>query len=145
MIRGLVADTGFWLSAFDKGEPHHTAAASLLERLRDGIILMPWPIMYEVLRTRTVRNAIMTSAFGRVLSGYKIHRVDDREYRDACLANTFDMAAKGRSISLVDSVVRAVIADGRFHITRLLTFNVGDFQDICKIRNVPIWPNGVLR
>lgn len=76
-VRGLVADTGFWLEAFDPAADHHRQAAGLLESLSGTVILMPWPIMYEVLRTRTVRNPIMTAAFDRLLRQPKVIRISD--------------------------------------------------------------------
>lgn len=140
-IRGLVGDTGFWIEAFDKRRDHHILAAGLLEDLRNSVILMPWPIMYEVLRTRTVKHPEMSAAFGRVLAWPKVRKVDDSAYRSQCLENTLSEAARGRPISLVDMVVREVLCDDQFRVTRLLTFNPRDFHDICRDRGVTMWPS----
>ena len=140
-IRGVIADTCFWIDAFDPRGSHHKEAAHYLDELRDHVILMPWPIMYEVLRTRTIKNPIMTRAFERVLARPKIYRIDDTEYRDDCIERTFSLAERGRHISLVDMVVRAVITGGKYRITQLLTFNVADFQDVCHDKNVSVWPS----
>ncbi len=140
-IRGVMGDTSFWIEAFDKRGDHHDRAANLLENLRARLLLIPWPITYEVLRTRTVRNRVMVGAFQRTLSG-KVLLIDDAKYRKACLETTFDLAVSGRRpISLVDSVVRAVLSDGAFRVSQLLTFNPGDFADVCRARQVQIWPN----
>jgi predicted nucleic acid-binding protein len=135
-----VGDTGFWIAAFDKRDNDHFRAAGLLEDLRHSIILMPWPIMYEVLRTRTVKRPEMVSAFGRVLTWPKVRKIDDHGYRIRCLENTLAEAASGRPISLVDMVVREVLCDDQFRVSRLLTFNPRDFHDVCRDRRITLWP-----
>jgi predicted nucleic acid-binding protein len=140
-VRGLMGDTGFWIEAFDPGGIHHDQAAALLENLRDKPILMPWPIMYEVLRTRTVRNPMMVRAFDRVVRQPKVIKIDDSGFRLASLEATISSAASGRrAISLVDMVIRAVLESNRFHVTTLLTFNAGDFADVCRLQRIALWP-----
>lgn len=140
-VRGLVGDTGFWIEAFDPACEHHGRAAALLENLRDKPIIMPWPIMYEVLRTRTVRNPVMVAAFDRVIRQPKVMRVDDGEFRSSSLDATILSAVSGRRrISLVDMVVRAVLESRRFRVSTLLTFNPGDFFDVCTRQGIALWP-----
>ena len=138
-VRGLVADTNFWLAAFDHREEHHFEAAEFLETIPSKIILMPWPIMYEVLRTRTVRNTAMVRSFERVLRRPRIVKLDDQPYRIRCLEETIAQAPR-RPISLVDRVVRAVLSDDKYKISQLLTFNPADFVDVCKRRDITVWP-----
>ena len=67
-IHGVLADTCFWIAAFDPSAgDDHRSAAGLLEDLSRGVLLMPWPIMYEVLRTYTVKNPKMMDGFARVV------------------------------------------------------------------------------
>jgi predicted nucleic acid-binding protein len=139
--RGIMADTGFWIAAFDPREDHHHRAAKFLREIREHVLLMPWPITYEVLRTRTVRNMHMVASFGRILRGSSIHWVDDSSYRQNCLNLTLNAASSGkRAISLVDMIVRQIILERRFRITQLLTFNAGDFHDVCRANGVRLWP-----
>lgn len=140
-IRGVIGDTGFWIEAFDPAGKYHRAAAGALEDLRDAVILMPWPILYEVLRTKTVKHQRMTAAFERVVRQPKVIRIDDAKYRQSALEETIRQAASGRrTISLVDMVVRAVMSDVDYRVTRLLTFNAGDFADVCRDRRIMLWP-----
>lgn len=140
-IRGLICDTGFWIAAFDKRDAFHEQAASMLNNLRNHVILMPWPIMYEVLGTRTVRQPHMVMSFARVLR-LKVIRIDDAEYREQCLEDTVIEAAEKRALSLVDRVVRAMLADPRYRVSRFLTFNLSDYHDVCRACRIQVWPEG---
>lgn len=138
-VRGLVGDTSFWIAAFDPKDQFHKTAVRFLEIIPSKVILMPWPIMYEVLRTRTVKNSQMIAGFNRIIRRPKVHKVDDTSYRIECLESTLANASR-RPISLVDMIVRAVLMDNKYTISQLLTFNPADFVDVCQDRNVRIWP-----
>lgn len=141
-VRGVVGDTSFWIAAFEQRDEDHQRAAELLESMHSAILLMPWPITYEVLRTRTVKRPHMVAAFERIIRRPKVVLIDDSKYRDRSLNLTIMQAAAGRrAISLVDMVVRAIIADDQYRITQLLTFNAQDFHDVCRQRNIVIWPS----
>ncbi len=138
--RGVLCDTCFWIAAFHRKDGHHSQALEMLENLRGHDILMPWPIMYEVLRTRTVKHSQMIKNFERVL-GPKLSKIDDSGYRERCLEEVLEEAKNGhRPLSLVDRVVRAVLADTKYRITILMTFNGTDFYDICRKRKIEVWP-----
>ncbi len=143
-VRGLVGDTSFWIAAFDPTDQFHETAAEFLEIIPSKVILMPWPIMYEVLRTRTVRNPQMVAGFGRIIRRPKVYKVDDTIYRTECLKSTLADASH-RPISLVDMIVRAVLRDDNYRISQLLTFNPKDFADVCRHRGVSIWPDSPAR
>jgi predicted nucleic acid-binding protein len=129
--RGLIGDTCFWIACFYPKDSNHKKAVALLEQIRKHVVLMPWPIMYEVLRTTTVSDRRMVAMFASILRRPKIIRIDDKPYRDICLDATLNQASVGkRGISLVDMVVRQIILEGEFRIERLLTFNAGDFFDV---------------
>jgi predicted nucleic acid-binding protein len=139
---GLIGDTSFWIAVFDPRVEDHQRAAELLETVRSHVILMPWPILYEVLRTRTVKMPSMVRAFDRIVRLPKVFRLDDTPYRVESLESTLDLAQTSRrSISLVDMVVRAVLADPQYRISCLLTFNQPDFHDVCRRRGIPMWPD----
>jgi predicted nucleic acid-binding protein len=138
---GIIADTCFWLAAFDPKDGNHKAAANLLEQLVHQDLLMPWPIMYETLRTRTVKNPTMMAAFEHVISRPRVIKIDDSKYRIKCLETAFVTARNDRPISLVDLIVRAVLEDTNYHITQLITYNERDFEDVCHRRGIPMSPS----
>jgi len=140
-VRGVTCDTGFWIAAFDPKEDQHARALELFDDLAVHNMLIPWPITYEVLRTRMVRKPRMVSAFGRVLRLPAARRIDDASYRDACLEDTLNEAQHGhRPLSLVDRVVRAMLQDTTYRIVTFCTFNASDFHDVCLRRRIEIWP-----
>ncbi len=134
-IRGVLADTCFWIAAFDSREKEHKKAESLLRNIRKGVILMPWPVMYETWGTRLVKNEPMLRAF-RSIFQEKVFRVNDSDYRVSCL---LDALSDKRPLSLVDRIVRKVLQDEKYRITQLLTFNQKDFSDVCGTR-ILMWP-----
>jgi predicted nucleic acid-binding protein len=138
MSNGVVlADTGFWIALFCKRDAHHQTAKGLSATVLDNVY-MPWPLMYEALNTRMVKNPNFVSGFARHAFATD-RRIDDTKYRDECVRRTID-DSKRRPMSLVDRVVRAIIDDSDMQIGTLLTFNDGDFVDVCRIRGVEMWP-----
>ncbi len=137
-VRGVLADSCFLIAAFDSNDGHHVIAARLLETLREHTILMPWPVMYECFHTRTTRRPKLVESFHRFLKWPKILRIDDSSYRVKCLEES--AIDDARSLSLVDRVIRAILEDARYRVPRLLTFNVGDFQDVWRTRRIDIVP-----
>ena len=134
-IRGVLADTCFWIAAFDSQQREHKQAALLLRNIRRGIILMPWPVMYETLGTRMVKTEPMRRAFASIFQE-KVVKIDDSIYRESCL---LDALSDKRPLSLVDRIVRKVLQDKNYRITQLLTFNQRDFSDVCETR-ILMWP-----
>jgi predicted nucleic acid-binding protein len=137
--KGVLTDAGFWIALFDKRDNYHSQAITINERIQQVQILFPWPIFYEVLRTRFVRNRIWVDEFSKVMRSLPVDRIDDTLYREKALERTLEWARIGkRQISLVDMVVRYILSDTKIKITGLITFNEKDFLDICKKRKIPI-------
>ena len=68
--------------------------------------------------------------------------LDDADYKEFALESTFGFAFNSnRSLSLVDMVIRQMLADERLKIDHLISFNQGDFVDICTRRNICILSN----
>jgi predicted nucleic acid-binding protein len=140
--RLVIADTCFWIALYDRTDQHHREAAAIMDRPAMGTFLFPWPLHYELLRTRFVRRPGWVEAFLTVVKLGRIKSIDDATYRENALQLTTDWAAKGkRSISLVDMVIRLVLEDQSQRINGMVTFNAGDFADICQSRGIRIYPS----
>jgi hypothetical protein len=63
-------------------------------------------------------------------------RLPDERYRDQALTNVFSLNRRGRGMSLVDVVIRAMIEDVNIKVDALMTFNRPDFLDVCLSRRV---------
>lgn len=135
-----VVDTGFWIALLHERDQHHSPAQNKAETLRNLEYILPWPTLYETLNTRLVRRPELVKRFVEgFLKRPNAHVWDDSRYRDEALEKTLsDESIKKRPISLVDNVLRAIIADTNVKINCLFTFNIADFADICRRRNVEI-------
>lgn len=137
---GVLADSTFWIDCLDPREPvAHTRARVVLDQARRGRWLMPFPILYEVLRTRLTRRPRQMAELTRMLRSLSIELVDDAPFRDAALRKSLEVYPRqGRSISLVDAVLREIIQGRQFRIRWFVTSNPGDFEDVCRIARLEI-------
>ena len=55
-MENVLTDSGIWFALFDPRDQHAAQADEKAEYLDLLHIVMPWPILYETLRTRLVRN-----------------------------------------------------------------------------------------
>jgi predicted nucleic acid-binding protein len=137
--RDVLTDATFWLDVADTHEPGHEAAVNLTTGLARFNVFVPWPVVYEALRTRMVRNAEATRRLSRAFDVLHVRHVDDAPYRERALSAAGQDAVKGaRALSLVDRVVRAIIQEGRVRFRYLITRNPNDFRDVCAKTGVEI-------
>ena len=136
----VLTDACYWLALFDNRDEHHNKSKEIYEKIEKTHILLPWPILYEVVCTRFVRNKIIVSNFFNELKKPNITYIYDDLYRERALEDSINYAIQDkRHISLVDSVIRYILLDSKYKIDYLITFNEGDFIDICKKKKVPIY------
>ena len=83
-----LADTGLWYAMFDRTDQHHSEAKDKAEVLELFQIVLPWPTLYETLRTKFVRNSVALGQFERFLKRPNVTYLDDSAFRDAA----FEMA-----------------------------------------------------
>ena len=139
--RLVLADTGFWIALYDARDQYHVMAVKIMEQPALGTFLFPWPLHYELLRTRFVKRAGWVESFLGIIKEQRIKTIDDSTYREGALRLTMDWARnKQRSISLVDMVVRLVLDDPQHRIHELITFNPRDFSDVCRERGIRVQP-----
>ena len=131
----LLVDSGFWLALYDSTDPWHEQAAANGELVEDYPLLVPWPVLYETVKTRIVKRPAFAS-FERVLKRNSTWLLDDSPYREACLDDAF--SSGGRPLSLVDLVLRRMLEDTALRIDGLLTINPKDFVDVCSRRRIEI-------
>lgn len=138
-MNNIIIDSGFWFALYDRRDQFHSDANELAEYLDMGNIVIPFPTLYESINTRFTRRADWMREFERLLSLNNVQLIDDKEYKIFALNHSFETTLLfNRPISLVDSVIRAMLDDNSLKIDYLLSFNVGDFIDICNRRNIAI-------
>jgi hypothetical protein len=103
-------------------------------------IIIPWPIAYERLRTRFVRNRLALERFEQEMRSQRVNQVDDAPYRQEALALSIESSLRrGRPLSMVDCVLRLLIDDVSTKIRYFVTFNQRDFVDVCTRRQIELW------
>lgn len=140
MEKALI-DTGVWYSMFDPWDEHYSKENTneKAKHFDQFELVLPWPTMYETLRTRFVKNKPALQQFEKCLKAPNVIFLDDTEYRD----DAFDLSLKsslrrGRPLSMVDCLLRLIIEDTNVKIKYLMTFNVNDFRDVCERKLVEI-------
>lgn len=139
MANRILVDTGFWYAVFDKRDCHKADAECLVAKYFDKSayeIVVPFPTMYELLRTRFVKNKEALEEIRQMFQSGRITRLDDDAYRSEALELT--LLESKRNISLVDNIIRLMLDDKSVGAKGLITFNVGDFQDVCHKNSIDI-------
>lgn len=134
-----LADTGVWYGIFDSRDSRYNEAQSKVEFFDLFTIVIPWPTVYETLRTRFVRNRSGLQQFEIFLKTHHIVYIDDDIYKNEALDLSIESSLrKGRPLSMVDCLLRLIIDDPNVKIDYLLTFNQPDFIDACRKNRVEI-------
>ncbi|MBF0509705.1 MAG: hypothetical protein HQK57_12375 [Deltaproteobacteria bacterium] len=134
----VIVDTGFWIALFDPRDRRHDEAVVKKSVLSKLSIVLPWPCLYETLRTRFVKNLSGVKSLEEFLGRPNISLVDDDYYKKRAYELTIKGASKGRTISMIDMLIRLMLDDKELRITHLLTFNEKDFVDVCRIRQIEL-------
>jgi predicted nucleic acid-binding protein len=138
MLYALV-DTGLWYAMFDRRDAYHDEAKDKAEILNAFHIVLPWPTLYETLRTRFVRNAAALDQFERFLKRPNVNYLDDSPFRTAAVELSLESSLRQRRpLSMVDCLIRLIIEDVNTRISYLATLNLKDFEDVCRINRVEI-------
>jgi predicted nucleic acid-binding protein len=138
-VEHILVDTGFWIAAFDSRDNHYTQAQKKIELLELFEVVLPWPTLYETLRTRLVRNPIALQRFETFLKNPRVSFLDDTPLRDSALEIAIESSLRSkRPLSMVDCMIRLAIEDENINIDYLATFNIADFIDICARYSVEI-------
>ncbi len=134
-----LVDTGLWYAMFDQRHQYHAEARSKAEILNKFRIVLPWPTLYETLRTKLVRNAAALARFERFLKTPEIIYLDDSAFRQEAMDLALESSLRQRRpLSMVDCLIRLLIDDVNTRIDYLATFNIQDFEDVCRINGVEI-------
>jgi len=103
-------------------------------------IVFPWPIAYETLRTKFVKNFRALERFERYLKKPNIAFIEDNKFRNAAFKLSLNSSLRlSRPLSMHDCLIRLMIEDTNTKIGSLFTFNNRDFVDVCTQNNVEIF------
>ena len=139
MSKNILIDTCYWIALFRKNDTYHTDALVINECLSEHKVIIPWPSLYEYLNTEFLDNPYVFTKFKKIILLSNVIRLPDNEYRENALSTFFGSNNLNRRLSLVDLIIREMIADDKIKIHNLVTFNPKDFIDVCQKRNVEIF------
>jgi predicted nucleic acid-binding protein len=133
----VLVDTGVWYAMCDPADEHHREVKRKSEVLNALRVVLPWPTMYETLRTKLVRSPIPLGSFERFLKRPNIEYIDDAPFRFGAMELAFESSLRRkRPLSMVDCLIRLLIEDKKTKIGYLATFNNRDFVDVCRKHRV---------
>jgi predicted nucleic acid-binding protein len=133
-----VVDTGFWIALLDGRDQYHASAEIMADYLMNMRYVVVWPTMYETLRTRFLHQWQSVKQLELLLKRPNAQFFEDDKYRQDALEMTFSETNRFRSISLVDHILRLIVADNSIKVDYLYTFNKRDFEDVCRENRVEI-------
>lgn len=149
-MKGLVAkyvllDTGFWIGLLDPRDGKHHVANELYKEIETSYAVVPWPTLYEFMGTALTKRREQVARLAALLLSPGIERVNDCPYRERALEACFHRDATNRPMSLVDRVLRHMVEDTSIRLHAVVTFNPGDFEDVCRSRHVELLTPGEQR
>lgn len=101
--------------------------------------MVPWPTMYETIKTRFLKKEPELNYFRQVISKTNIIMQTDNDYKENAWKEFMcfipNSKVKERP-SLVDLVIREIMLDQKLKIDYLVTYNPVDFMEICNKRNI---------
>lgn len=136
----VLIDTGFVIALSDPSDEHAAVAREIHGWLvaRTGVtLLVAWPILYEAVSTSAERKGRLRHvlrAWRQIRASSRVAFADDQPFREKALQQLEDDPR--RDLALVDRVLRAMIAEGDWRFDGVVTFNPGDFSDVCAARGV---------
>jgi predicted nucleic acid-binding protein len=138
-LENALADTGLWYAMFDRRDQYHSEAKKKAAALEPFRIVLPWPTLYETLRTKFVKNSVALGQFERFLKRPNVTYLDDSSFRNAAFEMALESSLRqGRPLSMVDCLIRLLLEDVTTRIGYLATLNVQDFADVCRKKGIEI-------
>jgi predicted nucleic acid-binding protein len=135
MGKHLLTDTGFWIALYDRADQFHHHANEQAKHMRNHTVLVPWPCLYEAISSRLIRRPDRVRFLKDVFQKFDIQPVNDLPYRDRALKVTID---EQHPFSLADNVIRLMLSDPGLRIKSFITYNSGDFADICYKKSIDL-------
>lgn len=142
-MSNILVDTGFWYAYLGTKDSLKEKAIEIYDRyINSGVnnVLIPYPVLYETINTKLLRDKNIKAAdwfLKKLVSDPKFVRIPDNDYREVAFNSTIG-TTRARGISLVDNILRVMITDELLKVDALITFNTGDFVDVCKKQRVQL-------
>jgi len=135
----ILIDSCIWYALLDKSDPNYRRAQTMKDYFDIGSIVMVYPVLYETLNTRFVKRNDWVSIFNQYVQKNTTVLLHDEKYKHIALEKTIESAMGiNRPMSMVDMCLRMILDDVNIKIDALITFNVGDFIDVCHNKGIEL-------
>ncbi len=127
----ILIDTGFWIALYDPADdPKLTLEAERIsEEIVDEEIIIPFPTLYEFINSRLSRREAKLE-FEQLLKRPNVKKLSDTKYKEQALENFFLKSKFNYTdISLVDEILKLIIADKQINIDYIVSFDNGLLND----------------
>jgi predicted nucleic acid-binding protein len=139
----ICVDAGFLIGLYDRSDQYHGKAQTYFSQYFEtpnNRLLVPFPILYETVSTRFVKDrsaiALLERDWKRLLVQRRLILLSDLPFRDVvineCFAELNKPPSRYRPLSAVDRVLRRVLSDVNIRVRAFVTFNPRDFADVCE-------------
>ncbi len=142
-MKAICVDSSFLIAYYDERDVNNSRAKEyFVKYFNTGTnqIIIPWPILYETISTRMVRNwkrmVLFQRGWGTLNEQRRLILLDDSPFREKSIAENFEELKRRpptyRALSLADRIIRNMLSDINIKIDFFITFNQKDFIDVCK-------------
>lgn len=147
----ICVDSCFLIALYNETDEDHPRAKRLFLEYLDVVqnqLLVPWPVLYESISTKMVKNRkrmdMLNKDWETLEKQGRLALLDDLRFREKAITESFKELQKEsgryRVLSLADRVIRNILCEVDIKIDGFITFDVGDFIDVCtKFRRVIIF------
>lgn len=142
-MSAFLCDSCFVIALADRAEAYYENSWDYLRSHTTGhYYLIPYPSMFEILSQRMVDNpAAMSILEKKFFMNPNVNTVyiSDRKYRENSLLECMnDQQNIIRHLSFVDTIIRNMVKSKDIRKDALITFNEGDFKDVCSQNKVEL-------
>jgi len=139
----VLVDANYWIALVNDNDHHNEEALNIHKNFNKFSLFVPWPILYETLGTKTVKNHQRVRILEKLLFGKNIDFIDDSPYRESALKKLYLNAWRQiKPVSMADMVISEIISDKKIRIDYLITFDKDaikyEFELICRKRRIEI-------
>ena len=127
----IVIDTGFWIALFDpaKDPKNGLKAERIADVIIDENLIIPFPTLYEFVNSRLSRREAKFQ-LEMLLSRPNVIKLSDTNYKDEALESFFLKSKSDYSdVSLVDEIIKLIMADKTLKIDYIASFDKGLLND----------------
>ncbi|RLD55989.1 MAG: hypothetical protein DRJ05_12040 [Bacteroidetes bacterium] len=138
MNKHFLIDTGFWIALFFQEDDYHAEASYIYDKIKNGKLIIPWPTLYETLRTKFVKSPNKLKQLQKIFGYNNTFKLSDDKFKESALENSFNDNIKyNHNKSLVDSLLLEILKDTNIKVDYLISFDKrAKFEIICNKRRI---------